>query len=523
MDSPTVYVKQGKLLGKFDKDYHGNKFIAFYGIPYAKPPVGPLRFKAPQPPESWGEEIRDARNEGDQSFSRNMITQELMGSEDCLSLNVFTKDLPKVESKLKPVMLWIHGGGFTSGSSSSQFYGPNFLITEDIVLVTINYRLGIFGFLSFDDPELEVSGNAGLKDMVMALKWVQKNIHNFNGDPSNVTIFGESAGGAAVHLLVLSPMAKNLFHKAIAQSGCANSIWACGKKGAKEIIEYFGLTCKKDKDVLKALQNMTKEQLYEAQESIKEVFKANELRPFSPVIENPNVKGDVFLAEHPNKIMSIGNYNHVPLIMGYTSEEGMFFAATKKMLNADGKFTNFENVVPHHLNLELGSTKSKEIAERIKDFYYKGNNDLSSIDIFYKLQSANWFTRDILNCFKHHVATNSYPSYLYKFAAETSLNIFKIMCEIKEKGAAHGDDLGYLFTGMFSPAIKPGSIEEICMKRLVKLWTSFAKTGKPEITEVDWKCAEIDQINYLNFAEKVTCEKNPETEMIKFWNDIFSL
>lgn len=105
-------------------------------------------------------------------------------------------------------MVWIHGGGFTGGSSKAEIYGPDFLISENVVVVTINYRLGILGFLSLEDPTLGVPGNAGFKDMIMALRWVQKNIEKFNGDPNNVTIFGESAGGASVHFLMISPMAK---------------------------------------------------------------------------------------------------------------------------------------------------------------------------------------------------------------------------------------------------------------------------------------------------------------------------
>lgn len=126
------------------------------------------------------------------------------GSEDCLVLNVYAPQ----DFKPKPVMVWIHGGGFKTGSSETDLHGPEYLLSEDIVLVTFNYRLGILGFLRFEDSSLGISGNAGLKDMVMVLKWVQKNIECFGGDPNNVTIFGESAGGAAVHYLVLSSLAK---------------------------------------------------------------------------------------------------------------------------------------------------------------------------------------------------------------------------------------------------------------------------------------------------------------------------
>ncbi|KRT86285.1 hydrolase [Oryctes borbonicus] len=205
---PTVKVEQGWLTGTTGKDYDGKTFYKFLGVPYAKPPIGRLRFKPPQVAEKW-DGIRDATKDGSESYSRDFF-KGVVGSEDCLFLNVYTPKLPEIGAPLKPTMVWIHGGGFVWGSNNSQMYGPEFLITEDVVIVAINYRLGVLGFLSLEDPDLEVTGNAGCKDMVMALKWVQGNIKHFGGNPENVTIFGQSAGGVAVHLLVLSPMAKEL-------------------------------------------------------------------------------------------------------------------------------------------------------------------------------------------------------------------------------------------------------------------------------------------------------------------------
>lgn len=159
-----------------------------------------------------------------------MFHNNLVGSEDCLFLNIFTPTVSKPtsvttnqfkfyifqlpsESKVvkKPVMFFIHGGGFTTGSNDSEMYSPDYLIHQDVVLVTVNYRLGILGFINFEDETLGIHGNAGLKDIVLALKWVKKNINVFGGDPDNVTIFGNSAGGAAVHYLTLSPMSKGVF------------------------------------------------------------------------------------------------------------------------------------------------------------------------------------------------------------------------------------------------------------------------------------------------------------------------
>lgn len=181
--------------------------------------------------------------------------------------------LPDSSSKLKPVMVFIHGGAFLTGSNKPSMYGPEFLMIQDIVLVVTNYRLGALGFLSSEDVSLGVPGNAGLKDQLLALKWVQENIKNFNGDPNNVTIFGESAGGASVHHLVLSSSAKGLFHKAILQSGCALNHWAYGQHVMVALVRELGHDVKSDKEALDILKDVPVELLYEAQEKLDEVIR----------------------------------------------------------------------------------------------------------------------------------------------------------------------------------------------------------------------------------------------------------
>jgi carboxylesterase type B len=149
MKEPVVTVSDGKLQGKTGTNINNGQFYRFQGIPYAKPPVGSLRFKAPQPPEPWTG-VRDATREGCDCIARHPVLTTIIGGEDCLTLNVYTPSLPKQNNcnDLKAVMVWIHGGGFISGSGSSEVYGPDFLLTEDVVLVTINYRLGIFGTMT---------------------------------------------------------------------------------------------------------------------------------------------------------------------------------------------------------------------------------------------------------------------------------------------------------------------------------------------------------------------------------------
>jgi len=222
-DSLTVKTEQGKAQGKTIND---GKVNAFLGLPYAAPPVGDLRWKAPQPPAKWKGERDATKYAAHCAQGRvfdDMIFQDGVASEDCLFLNVYAPADATDKSKL-PVMFWIHGGGYSGGASSEPRHNGDFLPLKGVVLVTINYRLGVFGFLATEEMAKEANGaagNYGLLDMVSALEWVKANIQKFGGDPNNVTIFGESAGSAAVSTLMASPAARGLFQKAIGESGGA--------------------------------------------------------------------------------------------------------------------------------------------------------------------------------------------------------------------------------------------------------------------------------------------------------------
>src|ERR1700722_72715 len=222
-DSLKVKTEQGKVQGK---TINNGKVHAFLGLPYAAPPVGDLRWKAPQPAAKWKGD-RDATKFGAHCAQGrvfdDMVFQDAGPSEDCLFLNIYTPADVKDSSKL-PVMFWIHGGGYSGGGSSEPRHNGDFLPLKGVVLVTINYRLGVFGFLVTDELAKENNGSAGnygLLDMVAALGWVKKNIGSFGGDPNNVTIFGESAGSFAVSTLMASPMPQGVFQKAIGESGAA--------------------------------------------------------------------------------------------------------------------------------------------------------------------------------------------------------------------------------------------------------------------------------------------------------------
>ncbi|XP_049817662.1 juvenile hormone esterase isoform X2 [Aethina tumida] len=518
--SPIVTIKTGKLKGRTAVDENGSTYLSFQGIPYAKPPLGSLRFKAPQPAEQW-DGIKDATKQGKGCYARNFLGNGFVGAEDCLFLNVYSPGIHDTQS-LKPVMFWIHGGGFTSGSSKTDLYGPEYLMRENVVLVTINYRLGVLGFLRLQDSSLDVPGNAGLKDIVLALKWVQENIEHFGGNPNNVTIFGESAGGAAVHYLMLSPITKGLFHKAIAQSGCALNSWARGDPNStNKLANALEIATHDEKTILKILQNMPLKDLFNnGVAKIRDNFSPGLLRPFCPVIEDYKDES-TFLYEDPLEIISNGNYQRVPMIMGCTSREGMILHSLipKKYLLTDN------NLVPQNIGLEPGSSLYKEAAEKIKKFYMKGKSDEDNIDNFFKLFTDNYFLLGVYESIKKHLETTNQPIYFYRFSLDTNMNFLKRVFGITSPGACHVDDIPYLFKGVASPQLETNSPEYIGMCRMTKMWADFARYGNPtpnpsKLIPISWQPTSKNQFNYLDIGNELKMEVDLEKEAMEFWDTI---
>lgn len=293
----------------------GTAVRSYKGIPFAAPPVGALRWRPPQPVKPW-KGVRIAK-----SFPAMCPQFQLIPgsqSEDCLGLNVWTP--ARSASEKLPVMVWIHGGGFVIGASSQSAYDGEPLATEGVVVVSINYRLGIFGFLAHPELSKEsaqgVSGNYGLLDMVAGLEWVKRNISAFGGDPNNVTIFGESAGGTAVCLLMVVPQAQGLFHKVIAESawGMFNPISHLKESWYGRIaLEKFG----------------------EAQGDLA-TLRSKSLADIIKVVGAPDMGGDkaargedyvpvvdgVVLPDDPARLFSTGKFAHVGLIAGTNADEG---------------------------------------------------------------------------------------------------------------------------------------------------------------------------------------------------------
>ncbi|KAF2899651.1 hypothetical protein ILUMI_06511 [Ignelater luminosus] len=322
---PQVTIKFGTLRGQYLSTVTGKLFSSFTAIPYAKPPVGKLRFQISQPVEPW-HGILDASRAHPVCPQENVGNNTISGNENCLYLNIYTPQVSSF-SKILPVMIYFHGGSFLSGDANRNTFDPSILLDKDIVLVIPNYRLGPLGFLSCGDELLP--GNNGLKDQNLAIRWTIENIISFGGNPNSITLFGQSAGGASAHFHMLSPLSKELIHGVISESGHAFSNWALASHNEGPIhsallAEYFRCPTRTCYEIIKCLRKVDAYELIRAQNLFYE-WDVHPLIPFKPVIE-PNIKG-AFLTEHPIDIIKSGKAANIPFLLGLNSEDGAFVSS----------------------------------------------------------------------------------------------------------------------------------------------------------------------------------------------------
>ena len=328
--SVIVTTKYGKLEGltasypNLPGSFTFNSISKFLGVPYAAPPIGELRLKPPQPPKEWKQNIRPATEHGNacvqparyEFFFKRLYNDNFTYSEDCLLLDVYT---PNISLKL-PVMVYIHGGAYEGGTSIA--FPSDILALHGVVVVVIQYRLGPFGFFTTGDAA--APGNFGMLDQVEALKWIKENIGNFGGDPSKVTIFGESAGGASVSLHLMSPLSEGLFHRAIAESGVDLCPWAVqpvsyGLRFAKELAQKLGCTVSDHNAMVDCVLKAKDTDIQEASDEI--TFKFYDYFRWSPVVDMH------FLRDTPRNLRKKGRFKELPLMISFNSHEGATFLA----------------------------------------------------------------------------------------------------------------------------------------------------------------------------------------------------
>ncbi|KAL1453757.1 hypothetical protein WDU94_010071 [Cyamophila willieti] len=495
VNGETVNLSLGRLSGIVKLSRKEQPFNAFLAIPYARPPVGDLRFQDPVPHPGWSGE-RNASTES--PLCPQLMTffpemgETFFGQEDCLYLNVYT---PQLDSNAKlPVMVFIHGGGFHMGGASA--YGPEYLMDHNVVLVTIQYRLGILGFLSFGNQMMP--GNLGLKDQVLALQWLKDHIQNFGGDKDRVTIFGESAGGASVGLHLVSPLSKGLFHRAIMQSGTGSNPWAIVPQPlAKERANAFVTLVGCPPQPWNSLETCLKELPVETVTLVAEKFyvwgKAPMIR-FGPVIEPFSSKNN-FLPQNPLQLP----HKDVPVIIGVNFKEGGILGApfcSDDYKQAIELNKHQDQLLPHILTTDQWTPfdKRSDLVQKVQEFYLN-NKSLGpdNLDGFIDMVSDIGFFHGSVKTVLHHKLFGPAFFYLYNYEMATSLNSLFGKCA-RPLGVSHGDELLQLFPLGFVRHV-PTQEELAASEQLLHLWTSFARDGVPDHPE--WSPVSSDSVEHL--------------------------
>ncbi len=452
-DAMTVKTDRGKVKGITSSD---GQVRAFLGIPYAAPPVGPLRWKPPQPAERW-RGVRSAASFGARCMQpklyADMIFRDPGQSEDCLTLNIWTP--AKKKNARLPVMVWIYGGGFTTGGTSEPRQDGEQLAHKGVLVVSMNYRLGIFGFFALPSLAMEsashAAGNYGLMDQTAALQWVRRNIAAFGGDPANVTVFGESAGSMSVSAQMASPLASGLFARAIGESGGAfrsegftfPSLQRSEQRGEEFVQSAFGTSS------LAALRAISADDLLKG---------ASSHHSFS----RPNIDG-YFLPESVAVIYAQGKQTHVPLLAGWNKDEG-----TSEVVDE-----------PEPPTVEsLREIANKRFGTQAEEFLhaYAAANDEEAVrvaddfagDVFIAYSTWAWL--------EAQVKTGRAPVFRYRF----DLGSPGDPNHPAAIGAFHSDDIEYVFGNLNSRKGAKWRSKDYKLSELMQnYWTNFARTGNP--------------------------------------------
>ncbi|XP_046750656.1 esterase E4-like [Diprion similis] len=537
MTRPETTTPQGRLRGINMVTNLGRIFSGFIGIPYAEPPVGDLRFKQAVPAGPWNGTL-DADHMPNHCYHE---VPEILGDEDCLYLNVYTPQIPKSRrSKLLPVMVFIFGGQYRFGTSTPDRWSPEFLLNKDVVLVAPNYRFGILGLLSTGD---EVSpGNNLIKDIAEALRWIQKYIKYFGGDPSQVTVFGGSSGAVCTHILSASPLTKGLFHQYMTHSGVGTSSFnpepsSVAASRTIKLGEHLGCPTESSIVLVDCLRTFNGSYIYHTEELFIDANSSSRI-VWYPVIE-PDVEG-ALITDTPANIMTNGKKNDLPWVALVTRDEGI--VETARYYDRPDLFQEFlDNVDARLIDFLKYDTWSADVDAQTAALKSRYLNDLTAdrtllIRNLTDLMTDGEFIYPIYNEVKQYVNNPAYksPAYFCTFDYRGTLSYSYSFSDNNTEnwGAAHGDELLYLLPGpkeMFGP---PGSeYSETDMKvadAMVELWSSFATTGIPTTAALSgyeiWEPFSLDE-KYLQVGNDsdpgLQVKAGFHKERMEFWKKFY--
>ncbi|XP_050074308.1 venom carboxylesterase-6-like [Anopheles maculipalpis] len=520
-----VHIKNGPILGEKRGEYY-----AFEGIPYAKPPLGKLRFASSELNDERWNEPRNSTKRGPICLQWNHLNpnkDKLEGVEDCLFLNVYTRSIDPTAQL--PTIAFIHGGAFMFGTGN--FYEPDHIMRGQMILVTLNYRLGPLGFLSTEDDV--IPGNYGLKDQVTALRWIRENIQAFGGDPKTVSLVGYSAGSASVHLHYLSPLSRGLFSSGIGHSGSALSPWVIAERSIEKAVRIgavLGCPTRKTQALLDCLRKLPAEDIVEQVSNFLD-FLYNPFSPFGVVVEKEGpLNPHPFLTETPRSLMKSGKITKVPLIMSVTQAEGLypgaeFISNPNYLQEIDSRWNE---LLPSILDYKTAVTDPKErdrLSETIRNHYFKPDERLTleNFNVLIQIISNRLYFAGVTETAKLiHPFTNLYLYYdLYKAV----YGVGEALSHHDEPGllgVAHGDDVLLIFPSVLRDEIPYTEEEMMVVDRFVALYESFAKGDKPRFGSYELPLQHSDDevvFLSLNYPQsEIVRAKGMSDEM--FWNTL---
>ena len=475
----SVKLRQGIYNGFVDK----RGVQTWLGIPYAKPPVGNLRWRAPEKLDASNKTF-SAKKLGPspmQIKDPNEAVSNLPQSEDCLTLNIWTRGT----ADKKPVMVYIPGGGFVGGGSGDPLYYGSALATHDVVVVTINYRLNIFGFMNFaaiDSNFADSDGCLGLKDQIAALTWVKENIENFGGDPDNVTLFGQSAGSISAMLLSIAPVAKGLFQKAIAQSGHLTqyNIYENSAKFAQSFLEFNG--CKNVQEIVKK----------SAKELLSMYLKHYDADPHATESAYLPTCDGKFLPEHPLRALKDGAARDIKFMMGNTADEYRYWLLYYPEL--------VEHMQEFHEQLLLNFYEGEfSQIEELYQSWQKNHTDIAADARYLEFaDQLDWSVGQELTA-EYQSAFNDVYFYLFsQRSPNPNLDLF----------SCHAIELPFVFDTRDKDLDANPNADLV--KQVQAAWTSFAKNGNPNNALIPtWKKYSVDDRETMEINSKAwTCHKD---------------
>lgn len=488
-----------------------NNLRVFKGIPYAAPPVGDRRWLPPAPVDPWSG-VRQVKAFG-ATAPQNRLEIDILKafqveepqSEDCLYLNVWT---PGLDDARRPVLFWIHGGGFTSGSGSQPVYeGSTLSGRGNAVVVTANYRLGPLGFLNLSEVtggKIPATGNEGLLDQIAALEWVRDNIAAFGGDPGNVTIFGESAGGMSVGSLLAMPKARGLFHRAIPQSGAASNTLPLDRavRAAEQFLDILGLGA----GDVNALRSLTVEQLLASQQDL--VIRAlgadseiGSTMPMQPVVDGKT------LPLMPLEAIAGGSADGVPILVGSTLDEWKLFS-----MMDPGLATLDEAGLLKRCGSFIPADDVQGFVEAYRNARAKRGASTTPGELFMAIQTDRVFRMPAIRLaeIQHRRGQPAY-NYLFTWCSPLLDGVL---------GACHALELGFLFGNYEETFSGSGPAAEALARSIQDAWLAFAHTGDPSCESIGAWPTYGGSRETMILGEKCKLAQAPYDEERRVWDSV---